>query len=234
MLKEKSIRPPFVEIGPKAYLFGEEIVNLAKVIDIEARRYDVRAILTPQYADIYPVAQAVKDVLVFAQHMDSIPIGRGAGSVLAESLKAAGAAGVMLNHTEKKLTVTELRACIARAGEVGLYSMVCADSVDEAVAIANFAPDIIACEPSALVGTGRTSGVAYMQASISAVKAVNPDILVLQGAGVRTGSDVYHIIRAGAEAVGTTSGMMEAADKPAMVKEMLRAARRAWDETNQK
>ena len=230
MLKDKKIKPPFFEIGPKAYMYGDDMVELAKVIDAAAKKYDVRIILTPQYTDIYRIACETENILVFAQHMDSLPIGRGLGSVLPEAIKSAGAVGVMLNHVEKQLTIAELKACIRRAEDIGLYTIVCADSITEAASIAHLNPDIIVCEPSELIGTGRTSNEEYVQASIQAVKSVNPEILVLQGAGISNGNDVYNVIRAGAEATGTTSGIMKAADKEAMVEEMISAMRRAWNE----
>ena len=230
MLLNKKIEPPFFEIGPKAYMYGDEMVSLARVIDAASREYDVRVILTPQYTDISRVAEATENVLVFAQHMDSLVVGRGLGAVLPEAVKAAGAVGVMLNHVEKQLTVAELKACIRRAEEVGLFSIVCADSIAEAAAIARFAPDIIVCEPSELIGTGQTSDADYVRASTDAVKSINPEIQVLQAAGISNGDDVYGVIRAGAEATGTTSGIMKAADKEKMVHEMLSAVRRAWNE----
>lgn len=232
MLKNKKIKPPFFEIGPKAYMYGDDMVSLAKKMDEASKKYDVRIILTPQYTDIYRVAQETENVLVFAQHMDSLEVGRGLGSVLPESVKAAGAVGVMLNHAEKPLTLAELKACIKRAEDLELYSIVCADSIAEATAIAHLNPDIIVCEPSELIGTGQTSDDEYVQASINAVKSVNPDILVLQGAGISNGKDVYSVIRAGAEATGTTSGIMKAEDKEGMVDEMISAVRRAWDEAH--
>lgn len=140
--------------------------------------------------------------------------------------------GIMLNHTEKQLTFAELKACIMRAGEIGLYSIVCADSIAEARAIAGLEPDIIVCEPSELIGTGKTSGEEYIHAAIDAVKSVNPDILVLPAAGISNGNDVYNVICAGAEATGTTSGIMKAENKEAMVDEMLSAVRRAWDKVH--
>lgn len=233
MIKHKKIKPPFFEIGPKAYMFGDDMVELAKVIDKAAQKYDVRIILTPQYCDLHAVSQATENVLVFAQHMDSLPIGRGLGSVLPESVKAAGAVGVMLNHVEKQISIAELKASIKRAEELDLYTIVCADSIAEATAIAHLNPDIIVCEPSELIGTGQSSDEEYVKASIAAVKSVNPDIAVLQGAGISNGKDVYRVIRAGAEATGTTSGIMKADDKPAMVDEMISAVRKAWDDAHQ-
>ena len=234
MLKDNRIEPPFFEIGPKAYMYGEDMVSLTKTIGAASKEHDVRVILTPQYTDIYAVSQAAENVLVFAQHMDSLAPGRGLGTVLPEAVKAAGAVGVMLNHAERQLSVAELRACILRAEEVGLFSIVCADSIAEASAIAHFAPDVIVCEPSELIGTGQTSDEEYVRASIEAIKSINQDIQILQAAGISDGNDVYKVIRAGAEATGTTSGIMKAKDKEAMVYEMLGAVRRGWDEVHGK
>ena len=206
------------------------MVALAKTIDATSKKYDVRVILTPQPTDIYRIAKETENILVFAQHMDSLIPGRGLGSILPEAVKAAGAVGVMLNHTEKPLTFSELKACIKRADELELYTIVCADSIAEAKAIAVLEPDIIVCEPSELIGTGQTSGEGYIRAAIEAVKSVNPEIMVLPAAGISNGNDVYNVIKAGAESTGTTSGIMKAENKEAMVDEMLGAVRRAWDE----
>lgn len=232
MYKGLKIQPPFFEIGPKAYLYGDEMLKLAKAADKASVNYDVRIILTPQYCDIYRLARETEHLLVFAQHMDPLPVGRGLGSVLPEAVKAAGAVGVMLNHAEKPMSISDLYQAIKRADEVGLATIVCANTVEEAVAIAHFSPNIIVAEPTELIGTGQISDKAYMEASTQAIKDVNPEIQVLQGAGIKNGRDVYDVIKRGAEATGTTSGIMKAADPEAMVDEMIGAVRRAWDEMN--
>jgi triosephosphate isomerase len=226
------IDPPFFEIGPKAFMYGERMLRLARVADEASAKYDVRIILTPQPTDIYPLARETSHVLIFAQHMDPIPIGRGNGSILPEALKAAGAVGVILNHAEKPMTLADLAQAIKRADEVGLLSMVCADSIREAEAIAHLAPNIIVAEPTELIGTGQTSDEEYVIATTSAIKRVNPEIQVLQAAGIKDGRDVYRTIRAGADATGTTSGIMKAEDPEAMLYEMIAAVRKAWDEVH--
>ena len=231
---KKKIEAPFFEIGPKAYLYGEGMLALAKAAEAASLKYDVRIIITPQYTDISMLAKETPHLLVFAQHMDPLPVGRGLGSVLPEAVKAAGAAGVMLNHAEKPMSVADLRKAIKRAEEVGLISIVCADSIEEAAAIAHFAPDIIVAEPSELIGTGQTSDREYVLATTNAIKAVNPDIQILQAAGIKNGDDVYRVILAGAEATGSTSGIIKAADPKAMTDEMICAVRRAWDERHRK
>ena len=90
MYKGIKIKPPFFEIGPKAFLFGEEMLKLAKIADEASKKYDVRIIITPQYTDLRLLAQETENLLVFAQHMDPLPIGRGLGSVLPEAIKATG------------------------------------------------------------------------------------------------------------------------------------------------
>ena len=111
-------------------------------------------------------------------------------------------------------------------------TIVCADSSAEAAAIAQLKPDIIVAEPSELVGTGVSCGPEYVKAASKAVKDVDPDILVLTAAGISNGQDVYDVIRAGADATGSSSGVAKAPDRAAMVDEMIAAVRRAWDERN--
>ncbi len=230
MYKNCRIKAPFFEIGPKSYLYGEDILSLAKAADAAAKKYDVDIIFTTPVADIRRVAENTGRIFVFAPHMDPLRPGRGLAETLPESLVAAGAAGVMLNHCEKPLSLAVLNQTIKRADEVGLATIVCADSIAEAKAIACLCPNIIVAEPSELIGTGKTSGADYVSATTSAIKDINPKILILQAAGISNGQDVYNVIRSGADATGSSSGVTNAPDRAAMVDEMICAVRRAWDE----
>ena len=226
----EKIRPPFFEIGPKAFLYGEEALALARAADEASRRYDVRIIYTPQTVDLRMIAKSVTDVLVFAQHMDPIVPGPGMGSILPQALKAGGVKGVMLNHAECPMEVSKLGRAIEIAREIGLISIVCADSLTDAAAIAQFTPDIIVPEPTELIGKGKSSSLEYIIQSVSAVKNVNPSIQVLPSAGIADETDVYRVIRAGAEATGCTSAIMKAKNPIEMMEKMIFAVRRAWDE----
>ena len=225
-----TIKPPFFEIGPKAFMYGERMLQLAKAADEASAKYDVRIILTPQPSDIYLLAKETSHLLIFAQHMDPITVGRGLGSILPEAVKAAGAVGVMLNHAEKPMTTEELYKAIKRADEIGLATIVCADSIKDAEAIAHLSPNIIVAEPTELIGTGVTSDEEYVIATTSAIKRINPEIQVLQAAGIKNERDVYNVMKAGADATGTTSGIMMADNPEAMLNDMIHAVRIAWDE----
>ena len=139
MLANYRIRAPFFEFGPKAYLYGERLLDLVMAIDRCAIEYDVDVIVDPQPTDIRLLAQHVKRVHVYGQHCDFLPPGRGMGSILPEALKAAGAVGVMLNHAERKLTLDAIEKTIRRADEAGLATIVCTDTIAEMEAVARLA-----------------------------------------------------------------------------------------------
>ena len=234
MYKGYKIRAPYFEIGPKCFMWGKRMLKLAQAVDKIAEKYDLDIIITPQYADIRLIAENTSRIHVYAQHMDTLRPGRGLGSVLPESVKEAGAVGVMLNHAEKKLTLDQIRESIARADEVGLATIVCADSVEEIRQVAEMGPNLIVAEPTELIGTGVASDMGYVRDTIEAVRQINPDIMVLQGAGISGPDDVANVIRAGAQATGCTSGVMKAADPEAAAEAMLRTLRETWDEVHGK
>ncbi len=231
MYRGIEITPPFFEIGPKAYVYGREALSLARHADAMSAKYDVQIIFTPQYVDIWPIAREMKRVLVFAQHMDALQVGRGIGSVLPEAVKAAGAAGTLLNHAEKRLTSEQIRETIQRADEVGLATMVCADDVEAAVSIARLDPNIIIAESPELIGLGRRGpdDPQLIRNINQAVWGVSREIRVLHGAGISCGKDVFDVMAAGAQGTGSTSGILKAADPFAMLEEMISAARRGWE-----
>ena len=210
------MEPPFFEIGPKNYLFGDQILDLARIADEAAEKYDVRVIFTTPYTNIERVASSVKNLKVFAPHMDDIPVGRGLACVLPESIKAAGAVGVMLNHSERPLPSSTLARTLKRARELGLLSIVCADSMDETRAIAQMHPDLMITEPTELIGTGHAADLSYVKTSVDAIESIDPNIGILVGGGISSGEDVYKTIMAGADATGSSSGIVKAANPAAM------------------
>jgi triosephosphate isomerase len=226
------IHEPFFEIGPKTYVYGEEALKIALAAEEASIRYGVDVIFSAQYTDIYRIAQRTSHIHVFAQHMDSLYAGRGIGAVLPEALKEAGAEGVLLNHEEKQLTLAELSRCIERAREAGLTSVVCAGSEKEACAAACLSPDIIIAESPLLIGGGERSeeDAKLIRRINEKVRAIDPKIKVLHGAGIHDETDVYNVILSGADATGSTSGIMKAEDPCEMTRKMIEAVARAWSE----
>ncbi len=218
-----KVRAPFLIVNPKSYLYGEESLNLAKAADQAAEETGVEILFTCPFADLRYIRKNTKNVIVTAQHMDPLRPGRGMGHVLPESLKAAGADAVFLNHAENPLTVCELAACIRRARELDMATVVCADSVSEGLAVAKFDPDILLCEPTELIGTGHVADNSYVIEATTKIREINPKILVMIASGVSTADDVYNVIRLGADGTGATSGILNAPDPGVRVMEMARA-----------
>jgi triosephosphate isomerase len=229
------ITPPFFEIGPKAFLYGQKALDLALCADEVSQKYNVQIIFTPQSVDLYRVAKACPHLKVFAQHMDALPIGRGIGSVLPEAVKEAGAVGVLLNHAEKPLSRQAIKRTIDRADEVGLATLVCAGDINEVIAIAKMNPNIVLAEAPELIGTGKRSQEDQdeIKKVNQTVREINPAIHVLHGAGITNEKDVYKIIALGAEATGSTSGIIKADDPFTMLEKMIKAVREAWNLTHQ-
>ena len=232
MVKNYKISEPFFEYGPKCYMYGKTLLDMAKGLEKLAIKYDVDVVLDIPDTEIYNIAQNVDTtrVHVYSQHMDSIPVGRGMGRTLPEALKEAGAVGVMLNHAEHKLTLEEIEKAIKMADELGLATMVCADSIEEVKAIAKLAPNILVAEPTELIGTGKPADKEYVDAVIKVIKEINPNIKPFPSAGISKGEDCYNIIKAGSSASGCSSAIAKAADPLALAEEMIAAVRKAYDE----
>lgn len=232
MNKGLNIKAPFFEIGPKLYMWGKDIVDLAIYIDQLVEEYGVDVLMTVQYTDIQNVKKNTKNIMVLAQHMDPVKPGRGMGQILPEALVDAGADGVMLNHAEKPLTFDVLKQTIERAREVKLGTVVCAGSISEAIEIAMLNPNVIIVEDPKLIGTGKRNDEDQKMSedAMKAIKDINKDILVLLGAGISNQEDVYNVMLSGSEASGSTSGIMKAQDKKEMSRKMIEAVRKGYDQ----
>ncbi|NLG92484.1 MAG: triose-phosphate isomerase [Clostridiales bacterium] len=229
----KKINTPFLIVNPKSYLYGEESLKLAKAADKAAEETGVEVMFTCPFADIRYIKENTSHIVVTAQHMDSLKPGRGMGHVLPESLKAAGAEAVFLNHAENPLTLAELYATMKRAKELEMATVVCADSVAEGLAVAKLGPDILLCEPTELIGTGQVADNSYVVQATTKIREIDPNILVMIASGITTAEDVYNVIKLGADGTGATSGILKAPDPCERVMEMARAMAKAAAENRE-
>jgi triosephosphate isomerase (TIM) len=226
------IRKPYFEIGTKNYVYGDKVLQLALAADAAAEKYDIDVLFITPAVEIRCVAENTKHLIVLAPYMDTLRPGRGMADILPEGLKAAGAQGVVINHCEKPMTLSAMKTTIDRARELDFLVFACADSIDEAKAIAQLHPDIINPEPTELIGGsgGGVSGMDYVAQCLREIKAIDPDILVEQAAGITCGKQVYDFIMAGSDAAGAASGIVNANDPAAMIDEMVAAIRKAADD----
>lgn len=227
---KQKIRTPFFEVGIKNYIYGNEVLRFALAADTASKKYDVDVLFIAPYTEIRRIAEQTERLIVIAPYMDTLRPGRGMAEVLPEALKASGAKGVVINHCERPMTLSAIKATIDRANELDMLTFACADSIAETKAIAQLCPDIINPEPTELIGSGSASDMAYVKEVIRAVKEINPKILVEQAAGITTGQQVYDFIIAGSEAAGASSGILRAKDPYQMLDEMIYHVKKARDD----
>jgi len=223
-------KSPFFETGVKSYIYGDAVLEYAKAVDAAAIKYDIDVMFITPYTDIRMVAENTERLIIVAPYMDAIRPGRGIADVLPEAIKAAGAKGVLLNHCEKVMSLPAIRATIERANELELFTFVCADSLVEARAVAQFQPDIMNPEPTELIGTTEASDMSYVKDTLALIKGMFPDILVEQAAGITNGAQVYEFLMVGNDGVGSASGILKSKDPMATLHDMISNVRRAKDD----
>ncbi len=211
-----KVRIPIILVNFKTYseATGRKAVKLAKTAEKISLETEVCIGIAPQFVDIASIASTVS-VPVFAQHIDPIAPGSFTGHILPEAIREAGAVGTLINHSERRLKLADIDATIIRTHESDLLSVVCANNAAVSAAAAALKPNMIAVEPPELIGTGIPVSKAkpeVVSGTVDLVKRINPDVVILCGAGITRGEDVAAALRLGTEGVLVASGVAKAKD----------------------
>ncbi len=214
-------------VNYKAYTsaFGESALRILEAAEKVAREYEglVRLILAPPATELARLAQAAERVSIYAQHVDPVEPGAHTGSIPVEAVKAAGARGSLVNHSERRLLLSDIEKVVERLRVAGLEQLVCADTPRAAAAVAVFKPNFVAVEPPELIGTGIAVSRAkpeVVTGSIEAVSRIEPSVPVLVGAGIVSGEDARKSVELGARGVLVASAVMKASDPEAKIREL--------------
>jgi triosephosphate isomerase len=206
---------------------GEEALRLAEICEDVSKEYSVEMVVVPQTADIHMISEAVK-IPVYAQHVDGVGHGGFTGHIIAASLKAAGASGSLINHSERRLRLAEIDASISACRSVGLKTIVCTNNVATTQAAAALEPDFVAVEPPELIGSGIPVSKAdpdVVRDSVDAVKDIAPTVGVLCGAGIARGEDLKAALDLGSIGVLLASGIIKAKDQRAALVDLVAGAK---------
>ena len=190
---------------------GMNAVAMAKICEEVAKESGVKIIPVVQALDIERICNSVK-IPVFAQHIDAVNYGANTGKILPVAIKAAGAKGSLLNHSENTIMAKEILTGIDILKKLDMTSVVCTKSPSESSMVAKFGPDYIAVEPPELIGSGRSVTKAKPQIITKAISEVLKidKISVLCGAGIVNGEDVKKALELGAEGILIASAVMKA------------------------
>ena len=204
---------PIIVINFKTYKSGKEALKLAREIE----RVDKDIIIGVQATDISEISGNTK-LIVYSQHVEYFPSGRNTGFILPEAVKAAGAIGSFLNHSEHRISFDVLEKTMKRCKETGLKTLVFASDLEEAKKIEKLAPDYIAVEPPELVG-GKVSVSSSRPELISDV-AKNLKSKFLVGAGIKNYNDLKKAMELGASGIAVSSAITTAANPSLVLREM--------------
>ena len=220
-----KLRTPVIIVNYKAYeeVEGSRGAMISGICEEVAKESGVSIVVSPPQVQLSSTASLV-DIPVLAQHVDAFTPGSRTGWITPSMVKAAGAKGTLINHSEHPVSLDYIAKVVALCKELDLVTVVCADTVDTARDIAPFGPDFIAVEPPELIGGDISVTTAKPEVVSDAVKAVHevdPFIKVLCGAGVKTGNDVKVAIELGAEGVLLASGVVKASSIKSALRELI-------------
>ncbi|MGA8275946.1 MAG: triose-phosphate isomerase [Thermoplasmata archaeon] len=217
-------RPLFI-LNLKVYpdCLGSPGERIARQVEELGRDAGVPVAIAPATPDLGRVSAAV-GIPVLAQHVDLVDAGAHTGFVPPESIRAAGAGGSLVNHSEHPLSAALARATVARLAATGLVAVVCAPSVLTAQRLARAKPAYLAIEPPELIGGDRavsTARPAVVSDTVEAVRSVAPSVSVLCGAGVHDRRDVRRALELGALGVLVASAVTRARSPRDAIAELL-------------
>ncbi|TLZ46360.1 MAG: triose-phosphate isomerase [Methanobacteriota archaeon] len=220
------MRLPAVVLNFKTYpeILGKKGWDLAKRFAAVADDTGASIVLCPPTADIAHVAKLIH-LPVFAQHVDAVDPGQTTGWTPPESLLEAGAAGTLINHSERKVAWEEMAKSIPRCQAIGLEVIACADDVAEAETLAKLSPEYIAIEPPELIGgdvSVTTAKPEVVSRAVDRIRGANPRVAVLCGAGVKTRRDVAKALELGTSGVLLASGVVKAKDPEKALRDLVK------------
>ncbi|MCS7145883.1 MAG: triose-phosphate isomerase [Nitrososphaerota archaeon] len=219
---------PIIILNFKTYreATGEGALTLARVAERVRDEQGVNIMVAVQHTDIYRIASSV-ELPVLAQHVDAREPGSWTGHVSAEAVKASGAAGSLVNHSERRLTLADIGSCISALRGLGLLSVLCTDTPETSAGGAALSPDMLAVEPPELIGTGISVSKAKPEVvtkTVEVVKKINSGVIILCGAGISVAEDVSRAIELGTDGVLLASAYVKAKDPYGLLTSMAKAA----------
>src|SRR5712692_6973895 len=208
-------------------VMGEGSIRLARAATSLSAALGIEMVVSPPTPMLHAVASTV-GIPVFAQKAELGEQGKSTGATIPESIKAAGCAGSLLNHSECRIPLDVLAKTVERMRSLGLKSCACAETAKEAVAISAMGPEFLAIEPPELIGTGRAVSKArpgLITETAAALAKAGYSGRLLCGAGIVSGDDVAAAIRLGTQGILVASSVVRAQDWDAKLRELGTAMR---------
>lgn len=203
--------------------FDKNSLKLAKICENIAKKYKANIIITPSILDLKEVSKKVK-LPIFSQHIDYLEEENSTGSIIAKNLKKLNVKGSLINHSEKRLSYSEIKSCIEICKKYNLISVCCAENLKEVRKFSKLLPNYIAYEPPELIG----GDISVSKAKPDIIKKAfeicrKNNVKLLVGAGIKEASDVKTSRTLGANGILVSSGIVKAKNKVEVLKKFVEA-----------
>jgi triosephosphate isomerase (TIM) len=212
---------PLVIVNFKTYpqATGERALRLAKICEHVAKELKVDIRVAVQPTDLALVAKNVS-IPVYAQHVDIAEPGKSTGWITAQALKAAGAAGTLLNHAEHRISTQAIRNTTPHLRKVKLDIVIVAKDLHQLQEFESHADaDYLCIEPPELIAGEVSVAVARPDIIRHAVHATKRPLLV--GAGVKDHEDLSMALELGGKGVLLSSHIVLARDPERALRRLL-------------
>lgn len=196
-----------IVVNFKNYKFGDDVLRIVKLI--QKNKKIKNPIVCVSAPDIRLIASKTK-LTVFAQHINDKPNGKTTGFLVTEAVKAAGAKGTLLNHSEHKLYSQNVGNLVKRCSEIGLKVILCVSSMRELRKYIKLNPYAMAFEDPKLIATGKsitTHNSRAIKKFVEKIKKSNSKIIPLCGAGISTAEDYKEALALGCKGVLVSSAV---------------------------
>jgi len=216
---------PLILVNLKTYKegMGNRAHQITTAAQLVAKESGVTIGIAPSYIDLHPLAYHFT-IPIYAQHVDGYEPGAHTGHVTADSIKLAGAAGSLVNHSERRLTLAEIEGSVRALQAQKLVAVVCTNNEMTSAASAALSPEYVAIEPPELIGSGVSVSKAnpeIIRRSVALVHEVNPKTKVLTGAGIQSGECVKIAVDLGTDGVLLASSVVKAQDPGAVLRDLV-------------
>jgi triosephosphate isomerase (TIM) len=201
---------------------GKGSLKLARAAERVAKEVRATIIVAPPTPLLGLVASKV-GIEVFGQSVGSSIGEKTTGSVLPEAIKAAGASGTILNHSEARLRSSEIPMMVQRLKRLGLKTCLCARDSKEVASMASLGTEYLAVEPPALIGSGVAVSKAQprlVESSVRGARGAGYRGKILCGAGIVDGRDVKRAVELGVDGVLVASSVVAARNWASKIREL--------------
>lgn len=200
-------------INLKTYLNGNKSLSLAKQIE----KVSKKIIIGVQPTEVFRISRSVK-IPIYCEHVDFQKPGRNTGYILPEAIKAAGATGVFLNHSEHRLDLETIKKTTKRCKSIRLKVAIFAKDLKQALELKKLKPDYLIIEPPELVA----GKISVSKAKPELIKNISKKLEYpfIVGAGIKTSEDVKIAIELGSQGIAVSSAITKAKNPAKIIREL--------------